>query len=571
MDSWQVLRRIRPAETAHTVVATVDGELNEWTDADLTAGDRRYRVVAVRDSLTSRRSRAAMLVLVAPDRPTGLSAVLGDGGVLLSWDAPDEAVDSWQVLRRIRPAETAHTVVATVDGELNEGTDTDLTAGDRRYKVVAVRDSLTSRRSRVAKLMLDEPPPLRPTPGTITQVPEKEPLTEKAAGDTCTPTDCVTATLDTTTNLTSSQNWVQVTLRANVEYQIYVEKTEAGTSRINFVCGPDQTEIANTTAAPGTGLGSSDASLEFRSAAAGLHYVKITTTSGGKTVRVADLSNDELLPTLAVGDTATGTIGTPADFEAVKVPMVNGTTYQIDVRSVGYPSIDPWIIGIYTSSGAEFTRPAGMFGASYDGFFDHDSGPGNAARVVYTATETGNHLIGFGSRGAPSQRLGDWHLQVTEASAPFFDDYAADASTSGTVSVGGSVSGRIDSTPSWYNAGDTGGPDGYSSHEPGYTGDHWGYSCHRETDDGIELDGDTCDRDWFEVTLTRNQTYKLQLESGTDLFIAGVYRNGYLYQKRGGTYTATSNGIHYISVAGTDGCSGLHGCTGSYTLSVTEE
>ena len=68
-------------------------------------------------------------------------------------------MDSWQVLRKIRPAETAHTVIATVDGELNEWTDTDLTAGDRRYKVVAVRDSLTSRRSRVAKLVLDEPPP----------------------------------------------------------------------------------------------------------------------------------------------------------------------------------------------------------------------------------------------------------------------------------------------------------------------------------------------------------------------------------------------------------------------------
>ena len=43
---------------------------------------------------------------VAPDRPTGLTAELGDGGggVLLRWDAPDETVDSWQVLRRFRPA-----------------------------------------------------------------------------------------------------------------------------------------------------------------------------------------------------------------------------------------------------------------------------------------------------------------------------------------------------------------------------------------------------------------------------------------------------------------------------------
>ena len=516
---------------------------------------------------------------VAPDRPTGLTADLDDGGVLLSWDAPDETVDSWQVLLRIRPAETAHTVIATVDGELNEWTDTDLTAGDRRYKVVAVRDSLTSRRSRVAKLVLDEPPPpLRPTPSTITYVPEKEPLTEKGAGDACTPAaNSVTATLDTTTNLTSSENWVQVTLRANVRYEIYVDKTEGGTARIDFVCGPDQTEIADTTAAPGTGVGSNDASLTFTTpSAAGLHYVKITTTSvGGKTVLVADLFDDDIEPTVAVGDSATGTFVSPTDINGVYVPMVNGTTYQIDVRSVGYPSIDPWIIDIYDESD-RITRPAGIigapyFGASYDGFFDHDSGPGNAARVIYKATKTEDHYIVVGSRGSASQRLGDWHLKVTEASAPFYDDFAADASTSGTVVVGGSVSGRIDSTPSWYNAGDTGGPNGYYSHEPGYTNSYSGYSCHRETGDGIELDGDTCDRDWFRVELTVNRTYKLQLESGTNLLIDGVYRNGVLFQKGGTTYTARSTSIHYISIAGTGSCIGLHGCTGSYTLRVTEE
>ena len=437
--------------------------------------------------------------------------------------------------------------------------------------------------------VLTEPPPLRPTPGTIIQVPEKEPLTERATGDTCTPAaNIVTATLDTTTNLSSSQNWVQVTLMATHTYQIYVEKFEGGTSKIDFVCGPDELEIANTTADPGTGLGNADALLKFFTPlAAGLHYVKITTPGvGGKRVLVAKLGNDEIEPVVAVGGTATGTFGTPIDTDGVEVPMVSGKSYQIDVRSVGYPGIDPWIVDIYDPGSDRITRtgrctyappdpPActTFFGASYDGFFDHDSGPGNAARVVYTATETGNHLIEFGSRGAPSQRLGDWRLQVTEASAPFFDDYAADASTTGTVVVGGgSVSGRINSTPSWYNAGDTGGPDGYSSHEPGYTGNHHGYSCHRDTGDGIKLDGDTCDRDWFAVMLTVNRTYKLQLEGDQDkLLIDGVYRNGVLFQKGGGAYTARSTSIHYISVAGTDGCSGLHGCTGSYTLRVTEE
>ena len=130
-----------------------------------------------------------------------------------------------------------------------------------------------------------------------------------------------------------------------------------------------------------------------------------------------------------------GTIGTPhSDYDWVKVPLANGTSYQIDVRSVGYPGIDPWIMDIYDRSfGDRITRPAGTteapyFGASYDGFFDHDSGPGNAARVVYDRDRGRKplHQV-FASRGGWPQRPGDWRLKVTEASAPFFDDYAADA------------------------------------------------------------------------------------------------------------------------------------------------
>ena len=557
--------------------------------------NRVWMAVLLAGALVAGLATQAFATPVAPDRPTGLTADLDNGGgVFLSWDAPDEAVDSWQVLRKIRPAETAHTVIATVDGELNEWTDTDLTAGDRRYKVAAVRDSLTSRRSRVAKLILDEPPPLRPTPGTITQVPEKELATEKGAGDTCTPAaNIVTVTVGSAKGLSNSQNWVKVTLTANVNYEIFYANNADRydrNMRIDFVCDPTPEEIGNTRANAGTGIGDRGASLKFRASTTGFHYVKTTMshsfTAHTKTVLVSDLRDNDVEPTVAVGGaSATATILSPTDDVGVFVPMVSGKSYQIDVRSVGYPSIDPWIIDIHDESDritrtgrCDYTNtPPGppvcttFFGASYDGFFDHDSGPGNAARVVYTATKTEEYFIVLGSRGGWYQRMGDLELTVTEVSAPFYDDYAADTSTTGTVSVGGSVSGEIDSTPVWYNAGDTGGPDGYYSHEPGYTGAYSGYSCHRETGDGIALDGDTCDRDWFEVTLIRNRTYKLQLESGTNLLIDGVYRFGSLYQKGGTTYTARSNGIHYISVAGTGGCIGVHGCTGSYTLKVTEE
>ena len=349
--------------------------------------------------------------------------------------------------------------------------------------------------------------------------------------------------------------------------------------------------------------------LNFTATDTGVHYVKISGGSlgDGKLVRVTDLSNELCSEdtgtacTVSVGNAGLdGTIDSHLDYDWVKVRLVNGRSYQIDLRSDEYPridpSFDPWIMDIYDRNGNQITRTGRcdysntppdppvcttFFGASYVGFFDHDSGPGNAARVVYTATETGNHFIKVAGRGSWQTRPGDWHLQVTEASAPFFDDFAADASTTGDRGLWAALCRarlrrlRVGTTPVILVAPTATPPMSRATRLPGLRSPRRdsprSYSCHRETGDGIELDGDTCDRDWFKVMLTVNRTYKLQLESGTDVLIDGVYRHGELFQKGGTTYTARSTSIHYISVAGTDGCYGLHGCTGSYTLRVTEE
>ena len=281
---------------------------------------------------------------------------------------------------------------------------------------------------------------------------------------------------------------------------------------------------------------------------------------------------------------------------------MNGRSYRIDLRSDGHPSIDPWIVDIYDKRGDKITRPVDLGHPVFAGYADHDSGPGNAARVIYPATETGNHFIKVASRGSASQRQGAWHLQVTEASAPYYDDFTADTSTTGTVTVDGTVSGWIDATPSWYDAGDTGGPSitvSGTSREPGWTyDDSVRTNCHEATGDGIKLDGNTCDRDWFAVNLTTNLSYKLQLVSGTNLLIAGVYNNtGALIPNSGSiidsivfmtdedpsesvtvvfvddfvVFRASRTGTHYIAVTGRSSCSAAPGCTGRYTLSVTQQ
>ena len=61
--------------------------------------NRAWMAVLLAGALVAGLATQAFATPVAPDRPTGLTADLdnGGGGVFLSWDAPDEAVDSWQV------------------------------------------------------------------------------------------------------------------------------------------------------------------------------------------------------------------------------------------------------------------------------------------------------------------------------------------------------------------------------------------------------------------------------------------------------------------------------------------
>ena len=214
--------------------------------------NRAWLAVLLAVALVAGLTTQASATTAAPDRPTGLTAELNDGGVLLSWDAPDETVDSWQVWRKIHPAETAHTLIATVDGELNEWTDTDLTAGDRRYKVAAVRDSLTSRLSRVAKLMIDEPPP--PTPGTITQVPEEEPRYREGGKAIRVPLMRTSSLPRSTRGRTSPATRTGCRSRSRIpmaRIRSTLKRLKATAVRtINFVCGPDEIEIGNTRARP---------------------------------------------------------------------------------------------------------------------------------------------------------------------------------------------------------------------------------------------------------------------------------------------------------------------------------
>ena len=110
---------------------------------------------------------------------------------------------------------------------------------------------------------------------------------------------------------------------------------------------------------------------------------------------------------IAVGDTATGRIGSNGDRDWFAVELVAGRTYVIDLR--GSPTDDgtlsnPFLRGIYDADGDRIS-----------GTLNNDAGTGRNSRVTFTAAESGTHYI---AAGAHSSRQGTYEVEVTDTSPP---------------------------------------------------------------------------------------------------------------------------------------------------------
>ena len=229
--------------------------------------------------------------------------------------------------------------------------------------------------------------------------------------------------------------------------------------------------------------------------------------------------------TVTVGATATGEIETSHDRDWFEVTLEADQTYRIDLEGSatgGGTLSDPYLRGVHDADGDLIAGTA-----------NDDDGTGRNSRLLFTVDETGTYYVAAGAYGSGA---GTYTLSVTVTEV--VDDYAAGTGTSGTVTVGETVTGEIE-----------------MSH----------------------------DRDWFEVTLEADQTYRIDLEgswtgNGTlsDPYLRGVHdADGDLIagttNDDGGTvrnsrllFTVDEAGTYYVAA-------GAYGSgTGTYTLSVTE-
>ncbi|MGE3335832.1 MAG: pre-peptidase C-terminal domain-containing protein [Rhodospirillaceae bacterium] len=300
----------------------------------------------------------------------------------------------------------------------------------------------------------------------------------------------VTGRLETSTDA----DWFAVTLTAGQSYRIDLRGSASGGGTLAdpYVRVKSSSGVTyGSDDDSGTGL---DAQLTYTAAYTGVHYIEAAAGSSGTgtyTLSVAPngTSGDDYTATTAtsgvvtVGGTLSGSIGTAGDIDWVRVSLTAGTLYRFDARgsaSSGGSLTDP-ALQLLNSSGTVLVA-------------DNDSGAGADARLMFRASVSGTYYLAM--RSNSSAATGTY--TIAAASDP--DDYAANTGTAGTVAVGGTAEGLIET------AGD---------------------------------------RDWFRTTLTANTTYTIRV-SGTATGSALRWTESQFYVRNGSGFqlaTASSSGL----------------------------
>ncbi|ARE40618.1 MSHA pilin protein MshA [Rhodovulum sp. P5] len=327
-------------------------------------------------------------------------------------------------------------------------------------------------------------------------------------------------------------DWFALDLQANHSYQVDLMgwSSSNGTLADPFISGlysSDGSWLGFYDDDSGYGY---DSQISFSSGADQRIYIEAGGYGTGTyTLFVTDLGglddyDDSTATTgeIAMNGSASGEIEQSNDRDWFRFSVVQGHSYRIDLVSAsGDPLSDPFIHGIYDS-----------YGYLFPGSTDDDGGDGLNSRIDFVASATENWYVSAGAYGSGT---GNYTISITDLGMA--DDHGDNIQSAGSVSVGGSVSGEIDT----------------------------GY-----------------DRDWFAVDLVAGQSYTISLEgSGTyggsldDPLIEGIYNasGSYIsgtYNDDGGQgynalvdFTPSASGTYYIAAAA------YSTGTGTYTLSVT--
>ncbi|MCA0199370.1 MAG: pre-peptidase C-terminal domain-containing protein [Proteobacteria bacterium] len=325
-------------------------------------------------------------------------------------------------------------------------------------------------------------------------------------------------------------DYIHVDMVAGTTYQIDVRGAASGVGTLSdpylSILKPNTFSADKVDNDSGTGA---DAQLIYTATVTGRHDLAVEAIGGALGSYVVSVVPTTAPPaqdypaTVAttgvvnVGGTLSSTIDQAADVDWIRVNLTAGTLYRFDARgsaSGGGTLADP-ALQLLNSSGTVLAS-------------DSDSGTGVDSRIMFQATTSGSYYLA--ARSNSSTATGTYTIAATASP----DDYAANTGTTGTLTVGGTAHGLLETSG---------------------------------------------DRDWFRVSLTANTTYTISL-SGTALGNALRWTESSFYVRNGSgfqlatasssglgasavlTYTASTTGTYIIDTQAYS--SGV----GSYTVSI---
>ncbi|KOR31627.1 hypothetical protein TI05_12395, partial [Achromatium sp. WMS3] len=336
-------------------------------------------------------------------------------------------------------------------------------------------------------------------------------------------------------NSAGDQDWFRIALDADQQITIDLEgsPTNQGTLADTLLSGiydSTGTLLDNTTNDDGgTGRNSH---LTFTATEAGNYFIAAgaySSNTGTYRLNVTTPAPDEFTADtntdgqVTIGTAINAEINSAGDQDWFRIAL--DADQQITIDLEGSPTnqgtlADTLLSGIYDSTGTLL-----------DNTTNDDGGTGRNSHLTFTATEAGNYFI---VAGAYSSNTGTYRLNVT---TPAPDEFTADTSTTGQVTIGTAINAEINS------AGD---------------------------------------QDWFRIALDADQQITIDLEGsptnqGTlaDTLLSGIYDNtGTLLDNTtnddGGTgrnshltFTATEAGNYFIAAGA------YSSNTGTYRLNVT--
>ena len=545
VTGYKVLRA-RGEDELTTLAADTGNTAMTYTDetADAPGESYAYRVKALRDQEKSQASNEAAIQLPDPpsSAPGGLTAQYGGGRVVLAWNAPAEdaaSVTGYKILRAKGDAERT-TLAADTGNAATTYADATATQASAvyAYRVRAIRDGDRSQDSNEARVQLPPAAPqgvlsaaahdsvvliwIGPQDGTITgyRILRQEP----AADD---PGEFVVL-IEDTGSVTTTYTDADVAPSTNYTYRVQAINSHGAGE-------PSRDVPVETPAVP----------EPLRTLPAGTKQLE--GTSDEATVSEPEDGDFPTSPItegyIAIGESATGSIGQSRDSDAFRVELESGVTYQIDMK--GDATADGTLTNPYLP-GLKDADWENIPGTSNDNANDMLN-----SQVLFTPTESGSYYIVV--RSATEDRgpdaTGTYTVSIKlegAAEAEQKDLLAADSSTILLLGLGDEVTQTIDyfADEDWIKVLLTAG----TSYAITVTG-------------GLEDDSLTLEIPWL-FGLFDSESQPLLMYTGDRLGLAWTQIEG-VDGVAVGYHKAENDGTYYVSVSS-------HSDVGTYRVIVQE-